>query len=104
VIGADGITLDLGRRTLDGAGSGAAIRLSGRRDVTIKGGTVHQFATGLALERATGAGVKDVAVRAMAGRGVDVTGGSGNAFEGLTSTGNRTGPGDGAACSGVRCL
>jgi nitrous oxidase accessory protein NosD len=91
VIGADGITLDLRGRTIDGSGSGAAIRLSGRRGVTIKGGTVREFATGLVLEQATGARVKDVAIRAVAGRAVDVTGGSGNAFEGLASTGNRTG-------------
>ena len=47
VIGADGITLDLGRRTIDGAGTGAGIRLAGHRNVTIKGGTVREFATGV---------------------------------------------------------
>ena len=47
VIGADGITLDLGRRTIDGTGTGAGIRLAGHRNVTIKGGTVREFATGV---------------------------------------------------------
>ena len=50
VIGADRITLDLGRYTIDGTGNGAGIRLAGRRNVTIKGGTVREFATGLALD------------------------------------------------------
>ena len=50
VVGADSITLDLGRRTLDGTGNGAGIRLAGRRGVTIKGGTVREFATGIALD------------------------------------------------------
>ncbi len=91
VIGADGITLDLGRRTIDGAGSGSGIRLAGHRNVTIKGGTVREFATGVVVENASGARVRDLTVRAVAGRAIDVTGGSANAFEDVTSTGNRTG-------------
>ena len=91
VIGASGITLDLGKRTIDGRGTGVGIRLAGHRNVTIKGGTVREFATGVALSDTTGTRVKDLAVRAVPGRAIDVTGGSGNAFEDLTSTGNRTG-------------
>lgn len=91
VIGASGITLDLGKRTIDGRGAGVAIRLSGHRNVTIKGGTVREFATGLSLSDATGARVQNVTVRAVAGRAIDVTGGGGNAFADVTSTGNRTG-------------
>jgi large repetitive protein len=91
VVGADRITLDLGRYTIDGAGNGAGIRLAGRRNVTIKGGTVREFATGLALADSSGNRVSGTAVKAVAGRGVDVTGGSANSFEGLDSSGNRTG-------------
>ena len=59
--------------------------------MTIKGGTVREFATGLALENASGARVSQTTVTAVAGRGVDVTGGAGNVFERLDSRGNRTG-------------
>src|SRR3954468_24345129 len=52
VIGADGITLDLGRSTLSGAGT--AIVLAGHRGVIITGGTIRGFATGVALDNADG--------------------------------------------------
>ena len=93
VVGADSITLDLGRRTLDGTGNGAGIRLAGRRGVTIKGGTVKEFATGdRARRRARQPRVGRRAARASPVRGVDVANGSdGNVFERLDATGNRTG-------------
>ena len=91
VVGADRITLDLGRRTIDGTGNGAGIRLAGRRGVTIKGGTIREFATGVALEGASSNRVSGTSVRAIAGRGLDVSGGGSNVFDGVTSSGNRTG-------------
>src|SRR4051812_22099025 len=56
VIGADGITLDLGRHTIDGAGTEGSqgIKLAGRRGVTIRNGTVREFATGIGLDSSDG--------------------------------------------------
>jgi hypothetical protein len=92
VIGADHGTLDLGRSTLDGAGTGAGISLSGHRGVTIKGGTIQEFTTGVALDGASANRLSGTTVRANAERGVDALNGSdGNTFERVTATGNRTG-------------
>ncbi len=90
VIGADNVTLDLGRRTLGGSGA-AGIRLAGRRGVRIKGGTIQGFATGIVLDASDSNRLYGVTVRGSAGRGIDVLNGSdGNAIDGVTATGNRT--------------
>lgn len=92
VVGADNVTLDLGRRTLDGVGAGVGIRLAGHRGVKIKGGTVREFGVGVALDGADGNRVSGLAVTAVAGRGFDVRNGSdGNDFTAVGSTGNGTG-------------
>jgi parallel beta-helix repeat protein len=94
VVGADNITLDLGRRTIDGSGAAGSqgIRLAGRRGVKITGGTVQEFATGIGFDASDGNRVSGVSVRGSAGRGIDVLNGSdGNRFERVTATGNRTG-------------
>jgi hypothetical protein len=94
VVGADGITLDLGRRTIDGSGAEGShgIRLAGRRDVKIKGGTVQEFAIGIGLDASDRNRVRGVKVRANSGRGVNALNGSdGNEFDGLWSSGNLTG-------------
>ncbi|MDA0180706.1 right-handed parallel beta-helix repeat-containing protein [Solirubrobacter phytolaccae] len=92
VIGADNVTLDLGRRTVDGTGAGVGIRLAGHRGVKIKGGTVREFGVGLALDGADGNRVSGVTVTGIAGRGIDLVNGSdGNDFTAVSSTGNRTG-------------
>jgi hypothetical protein len=94
VIGKDGITLDLGRRTVDGAGAqaSAGIRLNGRRNVRIKNGTVQEFGVGVALDASDGNTLSDVTVRNSAGRGVNALNGSDrNVFSDVTSTGNLTG-------------
>jgi hypothetical protein len=94
VVGADNITLDLGRRTIDGSGTAGSqgIRLAGRRGVTITGGTVQEFATGIGFDASDGNRVSGVSVRDSAGRGIDVLGGSdANVVEGVSVSGNRTG-------------
>ena len=94
VVGKDGITLDLGRRTIDGAGADgtAGIRLNGRRNVKIKNGTVREFAVGVALDAADGNTLSDLTVTKNAGRGVNALNGSDrNVFSGVRSTGNLTG-------------
>jgi hypothetical protein len=92
VIGADNLTLDLGRHTVDGAGAGAGVRLAGHRGVRIAGGTIREFVSGLVLDGADGNRVSGVTVRSSAGRGIDVLNGAdGNVFERVSSSGNRTG-------------
>jgi parallel beta-helix repeat protein len=94
VIGKDGITLDLGRHTIDGSGAEntQGIRLNGRRNVTIKGGTVREFAVGIGLDASDGNRVSGVTVAGSPGRGVNALNGSDrNVFSGLRSTGNLTG-------------
>jgi large repetitive protein len=91
VVGADGITLDLSRHTIAGAGTAgsAGIRLAGHRGVTIRGGTVQGFDTGVALAGADGNRVSGLTVRGNAGRGIDAVGGSdGNVFDGVVATAN----------------
>lgn len=92
VIGADNITLDLGRRTVDGSGAGVGIKLAGHRGVKIRGGTVREFGVGVALDGADGNRLSALHVTGIAGRGIDLRSGSdGNGFTGVSSTGNRTG-------------
>lgn len=92
VIGADGITLDLGRRTVDGVGAGVGIKLAGHRGVKVVNGSVREFGTGVGLDDADRNRVSALTVTGIAGRGIDVQNASdGNAFTAVSSTGNRTG-------------
>ena len=94
VIGANGITLDLGRRTIDGTGAEGSqgIRLNGRRGVKIKNGTVQEFAVGVGLDGSDSNRLQWLTVRANGGRGVNALNGSDrNLFEAVHSTGNATG-------------
>jgi large repetitive protein len=49
VIGAGGITVDLNGHVVQGTGLGAGIRNTGHHDVTIRGGTIRNFDTGVLL-------------------------------------------------------
>jgi parallel beta-helix repeat protein len=90
VIGRDNITLDLGRRTVDGTGTGVGIRLAGRKGVRITGGTVKEFGIGIGLDAARGNRVSGVTLTGHPVRGIDAANGSDdNVFEGLNATGNR---------------
>jgi len=92
VIGADNVTLDLGRRTVDGVGAGVGIKVAGHRGVRIRGGSVREFAVGVGLDAADGARVSALNVTGIAGRGIDLANGSdGNDFTGVSSSANRTG-------------
>ncbi len=73
---ADHVTLDLGRKTIDGSGAGVGIKLAGHRGVKIKGGTVQEFGVGIALDAADGNRLSGLAVKRSAGRGIDVVNGS----------------------------
>ena len=49
VIGASGITVDLNGHLVQGTGLGAGVRNLGHHDVTIRGGTIRNFDTGVLL-------------------------------------------------------
>jgi parallel beta-helix repeat protein len=90
VVGKDNITLDLGRRTVDGTGNGVGIRLAGRRGVRIVNGTVREFGIGIGLDGARDNRVARVALHGHPVRGIDASNGSdGNVFELLDATDNR---------------
>ncbi len=92
VIGADNLTLDLNGHTIDGDAlpGGAGIRLAGHHGVTLEGGAVREFETGVLLDTASGNHVRGLTVlRNDPGRGIDIDNGSnGNLVEGNTSTDN----------------
>src|SRR3954468_9000934 len=73
VIGRDNITLDLGRRTVDGTGNGAGIKLTGRRGVRIAGGTVKEFAVGIGLDASRSNRVSNVTLTGHPVRGIDAS-------------------------------
>jgi parallel beta-helix repeat protein len=58
-IAADGITLNLNGHTITGDGTGNGITVRQRSDVTIHGGAVNQFITGIFVAQSTGVMVKD---------------------------------------------
>src|SRR3954469_25940779 len=93
VVGADHLTLDLGRHTIAGSGTAgsAGIRLAGHHGVTIRNGTVEQFATGVALSDADRNRVQRLVLRDNTGRAVDARSSDGNVFDGLSASGNTTG-------------
>jgi parallel beta-helix repeat protein len=65
VIGADGITLDLGGHVIDGVQfqSPVGVDDTGHDGVTIRNGSVQQFATGIALRNTNDSRVTNVRVR-----------------------------------------
>jgi parallel beta-helix repeat protein len=70
IVGADGIRLDLGGHTVAGAGGGIGIVVTGRADISIAGGTVRNFATGVRIVNSTDVVIKGNEFRAN-GDGVD---------------------------------
>jgi parallel beta-helix repeat protein len=89
IVGADGITIDLDGHTIAGAGSGVGISITGRTDVTIRGGVLRNFAVAIRTNAST-----DVEIRRNTflqnGEGIDMQAGSvanrisENAFEDST--------------------
>jgi parallel beta-helix repeat protein len=74
---ADGITINLNGHVITGAGTGVGITVRGRSDVTIHGGTVAHFLTGVFVSQSTGVTVKDCGFT-MNREGVFLIGSSGN--------------------------
>lgn len=65
VIGASGVTIDLGGHTIDGTGVGAGIENgAGHDDVTVRNGTVREFVFGIHLFETRGASISDLSADA----------------------------------------
>jgi parallel beta-helix repeat protein len=60
IAGADGIWIDLNGYALSGSGAGVGIAITSRRDITISGGTIANFAAGIRALAATDIDVKHV--------------------------------------------
>ena len=60
-VGADGITINLNGHVITGAGTavGIGITVRGRQNVTIYGGTIQGFITGIMVATSTGVVIKD---------------------------------------------
>ena len=79
VVGADGIKINLQGHTITGtgvgAGAGAGINVTGHTDVTIFGGTIESFFTGVLVINSSDVVVKDMLLRNHVD-GVDLQAGS----------------------------
>jgi parallel beta-helix repeat protein len=60
IAGADGIRIDLNGYTLSGSGAGVGIMVTGFHEITISGGTIANFATGIRVNTATDIDIKRV--------------------------------------------
>lgn len=74
-IGADGIRLNLDGHTIAGAGIGAGVIVTGRTNVSISGGTITNFTTGVRVNASTAVVIKGMAFRDN-GDGVDLQAGT----------------------------
>jgi parallel beta-helix repeat protein len=98
IIGANGITLDLGGRHVFGtaeAGEGAGVQVTDRTGVTVRNGTVRGFDIGVAVTRGSGNTVTQLTARdnvgsaaAIGGDGIALISSSSNRVLGNTVTGN----------------
>ena len=53
IVGADGITVDLSGHTISGAGVGVGVTVRARQGVTVRGGQVRGFLTGIFVTQST---------------------------------------------------
>lgn len=90
IVGADGIKINLDGHTIAGQGSGVGISVVGRTDVSIKGGTIRNFLTGVLIVNSSGVVVHDTQLVDHVD-GIDVQAGSvGNTIKANHFQGNRT--------------
>jgi len=59
IVNADGVTVDLNGHTLSGSGSGVGVTVRARQNVTIHGGTIRDFTTGIFVANSNGVLIKD---------------------------------------------
>jgi parallel beta-helix repeat protein len=90
IVGADGIKINLDGHTIAGSGSGVGISVTGRSDVTIKGGTIRDFVTGVLIAGSSSVVVHDNQLVDHVD-GIDVQAGSvGNTIKDNHFQGNRS--------------
>jgi parallel beta-helix repeat protein len=90
IVGADRVRINLDGHTITGSGSGVGISVVGRSDVSIKGGTIRNFATGVVIANSRGVVVHDAQLVGHVD-GIDVQAGSaGNTIKASHFQGNRT--------------
>ena len=77
IVDADGLRINLNGHTISGNNTGEGITVRGRANVTIYGGTVRNFTTGVFVAQSTGVVVKDNWFTANR-EGVFLNGASGN--------------------------
>ena len=58
IVNADNITIDLNGHTLTGSGIGIGITVRARQNVTIRGGTIRSFVTGIFVANSSGVLIK----------------------------------------------
>jgi parallel beta-helix repeat protein len=58
VVGVDGIEIDLNGHSITGSGTGAGILVSGRADVSIRGGTLVNFTAGVQVINSSGVSIQ----------------------------------------------
>ena len=89
-VGADRIRINLDGHTITGSGVGVGISVVGRSDVSIKGGTIRNFVTGVLIANSSGVVVNNAQLVDHVD-GVDVQAGSvGNTIKASHFEGNRT--------------
>ena len=92
IVGADGLSINLNGHTVAGQGSGAGIVVTGRRDISIAGGTITAFAVGVRVNASTDVVIKQIEFVGNP-EGIDLQSGSigntikGNAFRGSVTRG-----------------
>ena len=59
IAGADGITLNLNGHVISGAGSGDGVAIVGRTDVTVKGGRIQNFTSGVRITTSSDVQIKN---------------------------------------------
>jgi len=90
IVGADGIKLDLRGHSITGSGAGVGISVAGRTNVTISGGTVRNFESGVLVVGSTGVVIRRNELR-QNGDGTDIQAGSrGNTIRDNVFRDNRT--------------
>ena len=74
-VGASGIRIDLNGFTIQGSGSGAGVAVTGQTEVTIAGGVIRGFATGLRVNDSTDLVIRQIEFVSN-GEGIDFQAGS----------------------------
>jgi parallel beta-helix repeat protein len=90
IVAADGVRINLNDHTISGSGSGIGITITGRTGVSIVGGTIRNFATGIQLLASAGVSIKASRLQEN-GDGIDLQAGSrGSTIKDNDFLGNRT--------------